>query len=119
MARLAFFLFVLAAAISVTPVDGQEVADKRPTKIWNLTGPLGETPKRVTDAYPLSDQDNKGGVDQVRADERRIRGPGTRSQQVESWHVLVERSPARSVQRQERHGLGREAAPDDAEGASA
>ena len=61
MARLAFFLFVSAAAISVTPVDGQEVADKRPTKIWNLTGPLGETPKRVTDAYPLSDQDNKGG----------------------------------------------------------
>ena len=36
-------------------------ADKRPTKIWNRTGPLGETPKHVTDAYPLSDQDNKGG----------------------------------------------------------
>ena len=62
MARLAFFLFVVAAATSVTPVDGQEVADKRPTKkIWNLTGPLGEAPKRVTDAYPLSDQNNKGG----------------------------------------------------------
>ena len=61
MARLAFFLFVSAAAISVTPVDGQEVADKRPTKIWNRTGPLGETPKHVTDAYPLSDQENKGG----------------------------------------------------------
>jgi len=25
--------------------------EKRPTKIWNLTGPLGETPKHVTDAY--------------------------------------------------------------------
>ena len=61
MARLAFFMFVLAAATSATPVDGQEVADKRPTKIWNRTGPLGETPKHVTDAYPLSDQDNKGG----------------------------------------------------------
>jgi uncharacterized Zn finger protein (UPF0148 family) len=61
MARLAFFLFVSAAAVSITPVDGQEVADKRPTKIWNLTGPLGETPKYVTDAYPLSDQNNRGG----------------------------------------------------------
>ena len=26
-----------------------------------VTGPLGETPKHVTDAYPLSDQQNKGG----------------------------------------------------------
>ena len=34
---------------------------KHPTKIWNRTGPLGETPKHVTDAYPLSDQQNKGG----------------------------------------------------------
>lgn len=36
-------------------------AEKHPTKIWNRTGPLGETPKRITDAYPLSDQENKGG----------------------------------------------------------
>jgi beta-glucanase (GH16 family) len=35
--------------------------EKRPTKIWNRTGPLGDTPKHVTDAYPLSDQQNKGG----------------------------------------------------------
>ncbi len=42
MARFAFFLFVSAAAVSVTPVDGQEVADKRPTKIWNRTGPLAD-----------------------------------------------------------------------------
>jgi beta-glucanase (GH16 family) len=35
--------------------------DKRPTKIWNREGPLGETPKQITDAYPLSDQENKGG----------------------------------------------------------
>ena len=34
--------------------------EKRPTKIWNRTGPLGDTPKHVTDAYPLSDQQNKG-----------------------------------------------------------
>jgi beta-glucanase (GH16 family) len=34
---------------------------KRPSKIWDRKGPLGETPKRVTDAWPLSDQQNKGG----------------------------------------------------------
>ena len=53
-----------AAAAAATP-------EKRPTKIWNLTGPLGETPKHVTDAFPLSDQQNKG-LDQVRADDRRV-----------------------------------------------
>jgi hypothetical protein len=35
--------------------------EKRPTKVWNRTGPLGETPKHVTDTLPLSDQQNKGG----------------------------------------------------------
>ena len=35
--------------------------EKRPTKIWDRTGTLGEPPKHVTDAYPLSDQQNKGG----------------------------------------------------------
>ncbi len=35
-------------------------ANNRPVKIWNHTGPLGETPKHVTDAFPLSDQQNKG-----------------------------------------------------------
>jgi beta-glucanase (GH16 family) len=33
----------------------------RPKKIWTRVGPLGETPTHVTDAYPLSDQQNKGG----------------------------------------------------------
>ena len=42
-----------AAAAAAAP-------EKRPTKIWNLTGPVGETPKHVTDAFPLSDQQNKG-----------------------------------------------------------
>ena len=50
---------VLAAEGETKPAVGN--ADKRPTKIWNRTGPLGETPKHVTDAYPLSDQENKGG----------------------------------------------------------
>jgi hypothetical protein len=54
---------VLLLGHSVLAAEGETkpVADKRPTKIWNRTGPLGETPKHVADAYPLSDQDNKGG----------------------------------------------------------
>ena len=41
--------------------------DKRPTKIWNRTGPLGDTPKHITDAFPLSDQGNKGGWVKIEA----------------------------------------------------
>jgi hypothetical protein len=50
----------LLLTILVAVCTAVDAAEKRPTKIWNLTGPLGETPKRVTDAYPLSDQQNKG-----------------------------------------------------------
>jgi beta-glucanase (GH16 family) len=46
--------FCAATTTAATP-------EKRPTKIWNRTGPLGDTPSRVTDAFPLSDQENKGG----------------------------------------------------------
>ncbi len=43
-----------------TPIPREYTGgEKRPTKIWKRTGPLGKTPKRVTDAYPLSDQQNK------------------------------------------------------------
>jgi hypothetical protein len=38
-----------------------QAENKRPAKIWSRTGPLGQTPKRITDAYPLSDQRNKDG----------------------------------------------------------
>ena len=44
----------------VATVQSDEPPDRRPTKIWNRSGPLGETPKHVTDARPLSDQENKG-----------------------------------------------------------
>ena len=54
MKRLLFLTILLAVcAVAVA-------AEKRPTKIWNRTGPLGDTPKHVTDAFPLSDQQNKG-----------------------------------------------------------
>ena len=55
---LAIFMVGHLAYAADAPVPG---SDKRPTKIWNRIGPLGETPKRVTDACPLSDQQNKGG----------------------------------------------------------
>jgi hypothetical protein len=32
----------------------------RPKKVWTRVGPLGETPRHVTDAFPLSDQQKKG-----------------------------------------------------------
>lgn len=52
-----FFLTILFA---FSAAAGAAV-EKCPTKIWNRTGPLGDTPKHVTDAFPLSDQENKGG----------------------------------------------------------
>lgn len=60
--------FLVLAVLSTSGLAGEPKATsgtnqitKRPTKIWNRTGPLGETPKHVTDAFPLSDQQNKGG----------------------------------------------------------
>ena len=38
-----------------------QAEDRHPAKSWDRQGPLGETPKRTTDAFPLSDQENKGG----------------------------------------------------------
>ena len=37
-----------------TIVQSDEPPDKRPTKTWTRTGPLGDTPKHVTDAFPLT-----------------------------------------------------------------
>ena len=54
MARLAFFPVRFGSG-NFSNARGRARGGGRrtPTKIWNLTGPLGETPKRVTDAYPL------------------------------------------------------------------
>ena len=56
-------ILTLLIAHHVLAAEGETkpAADKRPTKTWNRTGPLGETPKHITDTCPLSDQDNKGG----------------------------------------------------------
>lgn len=51
-----------AALLVMSSADAQQQeAAKRPNKIWNRTGPLGETPQHVTNSYPLSDQQNLGG----------------------------------------------------------
>jgi beta-glucanase (GH16 family) len=52
---------LLLLTIMLAIYAAADAAEKHPTKIWNRTGPLGETPKHVTDAFPLSDQQNKGG----------------------------------------------------------
>jgi beta-glucanase (GH16 family) len=57
----ACFAFVGDALSQTLPSPKNADGEKRPSKIWNRRGPLGETPKRVTDAYPLSDQQNKQG----------------------------------------------------------
>ena len=57
MKRLVLLTILLAfcgSALAATP-------EKRPTKIWTRSGPLGNTPKQVTDAFPLSDQADTGG----------------------------------------------------------
>jgi len=56
MKRTVLLIILLTFCAAAAAADPQ----KRPTKIWNRTGPLGDTPKHVTDAYPLSDQENKG-----------------------------------------------------------
>jgi hypothetical protein len=53
-------LLLPAFALGQGGSEAQSAADKRPTKVWTRVGPLGETPKHVTDTYPLSDQQNKG-----------------------------------------------------------
>ena len=47
-------LLITAAVVPTTALaQEQQVSDRRPTKIWNRTGPLGDIPEHVTDAYPL------------------------------------------------------------------
>ena len=51
-------MLVMLVALFATLAQAE---DRQPTKIWDRQGPLGETPTRTTDAFPLSDQKNKGG----------------------------------------------------------
>ncbi len=55
------FSFAVQVAFAVDAPKPASEAERRPTKIWHRVGPLGETPKHVSDAFPLSDQQNQGG----------------------------------------------------------
>ena len=72
-------ILLIAHHVLAAEAETKPAADKRPTKIWNRTGPLGETPKHVTDACPLSDQDNKGGWVKFEPMTDEFEGQGTRS----------------------------------------
>ena len=55
----------LITSFSAGPVGAQTAtpttdAEKRPQRVWNREGALGETPQRRTDDLPLSDQENHG-----------------------------------------------------------
>ncbi len=58
MKRTAFLFACFAVCYSLGASCAEQ--QEHPTKIWNRTGPLGDTPKHVTDSYPLSDQQNEG-----------------------------------------------------------
>lgn len=61
MARILPLAMVLAAVVfAAASACGQEPAERRPDKMWIRSGGLGETPVRVTDNLPLSDQENRG-----------------------------------------------------------
>jgi beta-glucanase (GH16 family) len=61
-------VFCVASVSLAADPNGQNVGgEKRPAKTWIRIEPLGETPKHVTDAYPLSDQENKEGWETVEA----------------------------------------------------
>jgi hypothetical protein len=52
---LAPLILLIAHHALATDGESKPAADRRPTKIWNRTGPLGETPKYVTDAQVVRD----------------------------------------------------------------
>lgn len=61
MARFVSTFILVAVIVPAVSAHGQQVPGKRPSEIWARTGPLGDTPTHVTDAYPLSDQHNQAG----------------------------------------------------------
>jgi hypothetical protein len=44
---------LLTILLAVCAIGAAAEPEKRPNKVWIRTGPLGDTPKYVTDAFPL------------------------------------------------------------------
>jgi beta-glucanase (GH16 family) len=85
-------VFTIVLAVHAGRADEKQpptksAVDQRPTKIWNRTGSLGQTPKHVTDAYPLSDQGNKGGWVKFEPLSDEFEG---RELDLNKWHVGME-----------------------------
>jgi beta-glucanase (GH16 family) len=80
-------LAACAARADKKQPPAKSAANQRPTKIWNRTGPLGPTPKQVTDAYPLSDQQNKGGWLKFEPMSDEFEG---KELDLNKWHVGME-----------------------------
>ncbi len=80
-------LAVHTASAEEKQPTAKSIANQRPTKIWNRTGPLGETPKHITDAYPLSDQQNKGGWVKFEPMSDEFEG---KELDLNKWHVGME-----------------------------
>jgi beta-glucanase (GH16 family) len=53
-------LALCANAVADDALPATATGARRPSKVWTRVGPLGETPKHTTDAFPLSDQTNMG-----------------------------------------------------------
>jgi hypothetical protein len=53
-------IFLASSLLIATPNALFSEGDQPPKKGWTRVGPLGETPNPVTNACPLSDQQNKG-----------------------------------------------------------
>ena len=91
----------LAAEPAATPPA--PAAKKRPEKMWTRTGPLGEAPRRTTDAYPLSDQQNQGRWVKYAPMSDEFDGQRAGPEEMDPRHALVEGPAAGAVQRRERH----------------
>ncbi len=80
---------VLATA-SVAESDPPQLArkfDEKQFKEWTLAGPLGQTPAHVTDALPLSDQQNKSDWVKFEPMSDEFDGPAL---DTNKWHVGLE-----------------------------
>jgi beta-glucanase (GH16 family) len=61
MKKFRLLLSLAALGILTNDAQGQLNEDRRPEKIWDRPGALGDTPQHVTSAFPLSDQQDQGG----------------------------------------------------------
>jgi beta-glucanase (GH16 family) len=84
MRKLALLLSLTAMALRPVGANGQSEEDQRPEKTWNRTGALGETPQRITSAFPLSDQQNQAGWERFEPVSDEFEGD---SLDLEKWNV--------------------------------